>query len=133
MRARALPVTELDAAIRRPEAEAAPRALANPVIVDRAGRETDLEGCLSLGRAQVHVLVERASELLVEALDLDGEQVRIEAEHGHARVLQHEIDHLDGVLMLDRIDSAQRRAALRALREGVAWTAVNDRAVDRPG
>jgi peptide deformylase len=106
----------------RPDAETAPRALVNPVILSRAGSERDLEGCLSLGRAQVHVAVERAGELVVEATGAAGECVRVEAAHGHARVLQHEIDHLDGILMLDRADPAQRRAALHALATGVAWS-----------
>jgi peptide deformylase len=107
----------------RPDPETAPRALVNPVV-EEASEDTarDLEGCLSLGRAQVHVEVERPRAVVVAARDVDGEEVRIEAEDRHARVLQHEIDHLDGVLMLARADPEQRKAAVRALREGVPYS-----------
>jgi peptide deformylase len=58
----------------------------------------------------------------VTALDVDGEPVRIEASGLEARVLQHEIDHLDGVLILDRAPRDQRKGALRALREGEGYS-----------
>jgi peptide deformylase len=99
-----------------------PVAVINPVISRRGDEvETGLEGCLSLGQARVLVDVERALEVVVEAQDLRGEPVTIEAKGMHARVLQHEIDHLDGVLMLDRTSAEQRRAAVRALARGERW------------
>jgi peptide deformylase len=103
----------------RPDPEAVPVALVNAVVA-HASEETvsGLEGCLSLGRARVNVEVPRPRAVVVAAQDVDGAPVRIEAEERHARVLQHEIDHLDGVLMLARADAAQRRDAVRALREG---------------
>ena len=70
----------------------------------------------------IAVRVERALRVTVTAQRLDGSSTELEAADVHARVLQHEIDHLDGVLMLDRVDAEQRRAALRALRLGVAWS-----------
>jgi peptide deformylase len=103
----------------RAEAEAPITALVNPVVEEAAGEtDVDLEGCLSLGRAQVFVTVERPRAVVVRAFAPDGGEVRIEAQDRHARILQHEIDHLDGVLMLTRTDPAQRRDAVRALREG---------------
>ena len=74
------------------------------------------EGCLSLPRVSMDV--ERPLHATVVGLDVDGEPVRIEASGLEARVLQHEIDHLDGVLILDHAPRAQRKGALRALREG---------------
>ena len=98
------------------------RTLVNPVI-EHASEETvlGLEGCLSLGSARVYVAVERARSVVVTAQEVDGAPVRIEADERHARILQHEIDHLDGVLMLDRTDPDQRREAVKALHRGEAW------------
>lgn len=77
------------------------------------------EGCLSLPRVAMDV--ERPLHARVGARDVEGEPVTIEASGLEARVLQHEIDHLDGVLILDRAPREQRRAALRALREGGSY------------
>lgn len=88
----------------------------NPVIVRRS-RETTVEeeGCLSLpGLAYP---VERARAVTVEGLDEAGRPLRIDAEDFLARVFQHEIDHLDGVLFVDRLPGDLRREALRALAE----------------
>ena len=73
------------------------------------------EGCLSL--PGIHVDVERPVHVRVAALDDLGEDVLIEASGLEARVIQHEIDHLDGVLILDRTSREQRKAAMRELRE----------------
>jgi peptide deformylase len=92
-------------------------ALVNPQLVASSDeREADDEGCLSLGAASVVVPVERAMEVTVEASSPAGEPIRIEAEGLEARVLQHELDHLDGVLTIDRTTPEQRRAALAQLR-----------------
>jgi peptide deformylase len=82
------------------------------------------EGCLSLPRVTVDV--ERPLHARVAGHDLDGDPVRIEASGLEARVLQHEMDHLDGVLILDRAPRAQRKAALRALREGSSYTPATE-------
>jgi peptide deformylase len=94
-------------------------ALVNPEI-DWIGRdaETMEEGCLSL--PAVHVDVERPINVRVRALDQDGEPITVEASGLEARVIQHEVDHLDGVLILDRISRQQRKEAMRALREAQA-------------
>ena len=78
------------------------------------------EGCLSLPRVSMDV--ERPLYVTVSGRDLDGEPVTIEASGLEARVLQHEIDHLDGVLILDHAPRDQRKAALRALREGGSYS-----------
>lgn len=91
--------------------------LVNPVIVASAEeRETAEEGCLSLGAASVVVDVERAAGVTVEAFTPAGEPVRIEAEGIEARIVQHEFDHLDGILIIDRAPPEQRRSALAQLR-----------------
>jgi peptide deformylase len=103
----------------RPEIGAAITAVVNPVLED-ASDETapDLEGCLSL--QGVAVVVERPVAVRIRAQAVDGSELVLEREGHEARILQHELDHLDGVLMLDRTVPEQKRAALRALRDGVA-------------
>jgi peptide deformylase len=93
------------------------RALVNPRVVE-SGEEriVDDEGCLSLGAASVIVEVERPTTIVVEATSPEGEELRIEAEGLEARVIQHELDHLDGVLIIDRTSPEQRREALAKLR-----------------
>jgi peptide deformylase len=93
-----------------------PVVLANPVIEwSSDDGETFEEGCLSLSGVQVDV--ERPIHVLVRAQDISGEPLKIEASGLEARVIQHELDHLDGVLIIDRTTKDQRREALRALRE----------------
>lgn len=93
-------------------------ALVNPVIEWTGEQlETLEEGCLSL--PGVHVEVERPAHLRVRARDAHGEELVIEAEGLEARVIQHEVDHLDGILILDRISREQRKQAMRAMREAV--------------
>ncbi|HWA52758.1 MAG TPA: peptide deformylase [Solirubrobacterales bacterium] len=98
-----------------------PTALINPEV-EWLSDEVVIaeEGCLSLPRVSMDV--ERPLHARFSGLDVDGEPIRIEASGLEARVLQHEIDHLDGVLILDRAPRAQRKAALRALREGSSYS-----------
>ncbi|MDP9259742.1 MAG: peptide deformylase [Actinomycetota bacterium] len=100
----------------RPDREdAEPRALVNPVISERSEElAIDEEGCLSLG--PLRVPVERNIRVSVDAQDEHGEPVHVNAEYLEARILQHEIDHLDGVLTIDRTSPESRREALAALR-----------------
>jgi peptide deformylase len=100
----------------RVEPDSPVQALVNPEI-DWRSKEQEVfeEGCLSL--AGVAVDVERPIHVRVRAQDGDGEKVLIEASGLEARVIQHEMDHLDGVLILDRAPRDQRREAMRALRE----------------
>jgi peptide deformylase len=91
------------------------RVLVNPVITRRSSEtQLDDEGCLSL--REVLVPVERACSVTIEGMDADGEAVKLELEMPSSRVVQHELDHLDGVLILDRTDDESRRAALAKLR-----------------
>jgi peptide deformylase len=93
-------------------------ALVNPVI-EWQSEEMELaeEGCLSL--PGVHVEVERPARLRARALNARGEEIVVEAEDLEARIIQHEVDHLNGVLILDRISREQRKQAMRAMREAV--------------
>jgi peptide deformylase len=92
-------------------------ALINPrVLAVGDDSETADEGCLSLGAASVVVEVERPLTVSVEALDSEGNQLRVDAEGLQARVIQHELDHLDGTLTIDRTSAEQRREALGQLR-----------------
>jgi peptide deformylase len=91
-------------------------ALCNPTIDWRSDdQEVATEGCLSIG--EIVVIVPRATSIKLSAQDLAGNPVTIEADGYEARVIQHEVDHLDGVLILDRTTPEQRREALRALRD----------------
>ena len=102
----------------RVEPDAPVNALVNPVIeYSSDDREWAEEGCLSL--PAVHVEVERPVFVRVRAQDEHGEDVLVEASGLEARVIQHEVDHLDGVLILDRTPRDQRKEAMRALREAL--------------
>jgi peptide deformylase len=99
--------------------EDGPIVLVNPVIRESSAEVcTDDEGCLSL--RGVTVPVERSLRLTVEGVDEHGNDVSYEFEDLGARVLQHEIDHLDGVLILERTTDEARRAALAVLRPRIA-------------
>jgi peptide deformylase len=100
----------------RTELESPIVALINPEIEWRGGEsETAEEGCLSI--PGIHVDVERNLHVRLRAVDELGTPLTVEASGLEARVLQHEIDHLDGVLMLDRTTREQRRDAMREWRE----------------
>ena len=91
------------------------RVLVNPTI-SKHSKETEIddEGCLSL--RDVLVPVERPRTVTIEGVDARGEPVKLELEPPSSRVVQHELDHLDGVLIIDRTDDESRRAALAKLR-----------------
>jgi peptide deformylase len=100
----------------RVEHDSPVNALVNPQLEWSSGdKEIMEEGCLSL--PAVHVDVERPVYVRVRALDAGGEPILVEASGLEARVIQHEMDHLDGVLILDRTSRDQRKEAMRALRE----------------
>jgi peptide deformylase len=102
-----------------------PTALVNPVI-EWTSEECSLaeEGCLSLPRVTMDV--ERPLHARFSGYDAEGEPIVLEASGLEARVLQHEIDHLDGILILDRTERRQRKGALRALREGGSYSPDED-------
>jgi peptide deformylase len=92
-----------------------PRALVNPVVAERGDEvSSDEEGCLSL--QGVRVPVDRATRVVLEGKDEHGADVRVELDEYAARVVQHELDHLDGVLIIDRTDAEHRKDALAMLR-----------------
>jgi peptide deformylase len=99
----------------QPDPEEEPLALVNPRLVEGSDeRIGDDEGCLSL--QGVVIPVERHERIVVEASDPEGKDMRLELEGLPARVAQHELDHLDGILILDRTTPEARREALATLR-----------------
>ncbi|MDQ5894832.1 MAG: peptide deformylase [Actinomycetota bacterium] len=106
-------------------ADATPQELVNPEI-EWLSDETEVaaEGCLSIPR--VIVEVDRPLYARVRGKDRTGAEVLIEASGHEARVLQHEIDHLDGILILDRTEKPQRKGAMKALRRGEAFSPHED-------
>jgi peptide deformylase len=109
-----------------------PSALINPEV-EWLSEETAVaeEGCLSLPRVTMDV--ERPLFARFSGRDLEGAPIVIEAAGLEARVLQHEIDHLDGVLILDRTVREQRKAALRALREGGSYSPSAEEEIGEEG
>jgi len=107
-----------------------PSGLVNPEV-EWLSEEVVLaeEGCLSLPRVAMDV--ERPLHARVVGYDIEGDPVEVEASGLEARVLQHEMDHLDGVLILDRAPRGQRKAALRALREGTSFSPASEEDEDR--
>ena len=92
-----------------------PRRLANPELYDLQGEQVGEEGCLSL--PGLYFPVQRAMDLRVTGFDVDGTPVEFEAHEFLARILQHETDHVDGVLFIDRLSPQDRAEAMRQLRE----------------
>ncbi len=91
--------------------------LVNPVITETRGEWVYEEGCLSVPGLSWEIV--RPKEVHLTGRDLDGNEVSFEADELLARLFQHEVDHLDGVLLLERLDDDQRRQAKRALRDQV--------------
>jgi peptide deformylase len=101
----------------RLSSEDEPRVIVNPELADMSDdTDVDTEGCLSLLGGELQVPVERSLRLVLTGLDESGDPVRVEAEGMEARVLQHEVDHLNGILIIDRAAKEDRRAAMRELR-----------------
>ena len=97
------------------DADLAPGVLVNPEIVEARGTSKEEEGCLSIpGLAEI---VERSASIVVRGLGLDGEPVEIRAEGLLSRCIQHETDHLDGVLFLDRVSPLKRKMLLAKWRK----------------
>ncbi|MGE3621168.1 MAG: peptide deformylase [Acidimicrobiia bacterium] len=92
-----------------------PRTVINPEIRESSGEWAYEEGCLSIPGLSWEVV--RPKEVHLVGLDIDGEEISIEADEVLARCFQHELDHLDGILMLERLDADTRKAALRTIRE----------------
>jgi peptide deformylase len=91
------------------------RIYVNPRIISAEGSESQEEGCLSL--PEVWVPISRAERVVVKAYTIRGEQIQIEAEGLHARAWQHEIDHLNGTLIIDRVEGELPGEASSKLQE----------------
>jgi len=85
-------------------------ALINPVILEQSGKAVQEEGCLSI--PDIYGNVERALHIVFETTGLDGKRVRLEASELRARAIQHEIDHLDGILFIDHLSPLKRKLLL---------------------
>jgi peptide deformylase len=92
-----------------------PGVVINPEIVERSGEWTYYEGCLSV--PDLHWDIVRPKAVRLTGLDLEGNEIDVEAEDLLARIFQHETDHLDGILLLERLEAAQRKEAMRMLRD----------------
>ncbi len=108
-----------------------PLAIVNPEIVESDGEWVYDEGCLSIPGLYVEMV--RPKQVLVRGVDLDGEIVELEADELEARMFQHEIDHLDGVLMFDRLEGDQRKDALAEYRRIEEQAIAGQRAEQRRG
>ncbi len=91
-----------------------PRTVINPQIVESSGEWTYEEGCLSVPDLSWPIV--RPNQVHLIGRDLDGNELSIEADTLEGRVFQHELDHLDGILLVEHLDDAQRREALKILR-----------------
>ncbi len=92
-----------------------PVVMVNPTIAESDGEWYYDEGCLSIPGLRLGIV--RPMRVHLRAMDLDGGEVSVEADEFLARVYQHEVDHLDGVLMVERLDEELRKQALRVLRD----------------
>lgn len=96
------------------EEDAEPVTIVNPVISEARDEWEYEEGCLSI--PGLYFPIVRPKEIHLTGRDLDGNEVSIEADEVLARCFQHELDHLDGILLLERLDKSQRKAAMKELR-----------------
>jgi peptide deformylase len=94
-----------------------PKTIVNPVITETRGEWEYDEGCLSIPGLSFPIV--RPKEVFLTGFDLDGKEVSIEADELLARAFQHELDHLDGRLLLELLDKSQRKAAMKELRRQV--------------
>jgi peptide deformylase len=100
------------------------RTVINPRIVESDGEWTYDEGCLSIPGLSWDIVRPNAVHLV--GLDLDGNELSIEASELEGRVFQHELDHLDGILLVERLDEDQRKQALKILRSRTLDLPAND-------
>ena len=102
-----------------------PHAVVNPTLSGHDGEWDYVEGCLSV--PELHWPILRPKVVRLTGWDLDGNELSIEADELLARLFQHEVDHLDGVLLLERLDADQRKQAMRTLRQRVMGLAAPGR------
>ncbi len=107
-----------------------PEVIINPTIVETSGEWYHEEGCLSIPGLRLGIM--RPNQVHIRGYDLDGEEVSVEADEFLGRVFQHEVDHLDGILMVERLEDDMRKQALRVLRDrslGLDTTAMEAKLV----
>ena len=112
------------------ELDDGPKAIVNPEIVESSGELWHDEACLSIPGLRIGIV--RPEKVLLQGYDLDGNELTIEADDFMGRMFQHEVDHLDGVLMVERLDEDMRKQALRILRDramGLDTTAMEAKLV----
>lgn len=112
------------------DAEGERFAMINPRIVEASGKESEEEGCLSI--PDVYAEVTRPERIVLEAVGRDGTPYRMEASGLRARAIQHEVDHLDGILFLDRLSPMKRRLLVAKYRRDHKESAGHLREVARP-
>ena len=100
------------------------RTIINPQIIESDGEWTYDEGCLSIPGLSWEIVRPNAVHLV--GLDLDGNEISIEAEEFEGRVFQHELDHLDGILLVERLDEEQRKEAMKILRSRTLQLPADD-------
>jgi peptide deformylase len=108
-----------------------PEAIVNPVITESRGEWVFEEGCLSVPGLYWEIV--RPKEIHVTGYDLDGNEVSLEADELLSRLFQHELDHLDGVMLVDHLDPDTRKAAMRTLREKFIDRPVGTDREPKPG
>ncbi|MGH9021306.1 MAG: peptide deformylase, partial [Acidimicrobiales bacterium] len=101
-----------------------PKVVINPRIVETAGEWVYEEGCLSVPGLSWEIV--RPNEVHLVGVDLEGNALDVHVDQYEARIFQHEVDHLDGVLLIERLDDDQRRDAKRLLRERGVRPRAND-------
>ncbi len=108
-------VYDLSVQDKEPTARKGPLVVINPEIIEMGGEEVSDEGCLSI--PGYHEKVKRAYRVLLKGLDREGKEIRIEGEGLLARLFQHEVDHLDGTLMIDRFSSLKKDIFFRKFKK----------------
>lgn len=106
-------VTVIDCSFKKNPADKV--VLINPEIIDRSGKQLEEEGCLSL--PEIREKVSRAAWVKVRAQDVTGKQIEMEGEELLARAMQHEIDHLDGILFIDHLSRLKRDLVMRKIKK----------------
>ena len=101
-----------------------PVVVVNPVIVESQGEWTYEEGCLSVPGMSWEIT--RANAVHLTGFDLDGNAIDVQTDEFEGRIFQHEMDHLDGVLLIERLDADQRREAKKVLRARLVQPGAND-------
>ncbi len=112
------------------ELDDGPQTIINPEIVESSGELWHDEACLSIPGLRIAVM--RPETIVLQGFDLEGNEMTIEADDFMGRMFQHEVDHLDGILMVERLDDDMRKQALKILRDramGLDTTALESKLV----